>query len=360
MNKARAAHSLEDWFKLNQRDLPWRKTDDPYKIWVSEIMLQQTQVVTVIPYYERFIEQFPSVKALADSSLDRVLKLWEGLGYYARCRNLHRAAQQISDEGQGVVPDTLEGLMSLPGIGRSTAGAIMTFAYNQAHPLLDGNVVRVISRLYNVDTDATTGQTKRRLWEISSALLGEARDAWSFNQGLMELGATVCSRKNPQCQGCVLSDLCKAHLLGVAEERPVKPKRKKPPHYELVVTVLVNDGQFLVHRRPEEGLLGGLWEFPGERAREDESPWEALKRYLQVNLGVDEIKERFLGQVKHSFTHYRMTIHVYLVEAGSFNIKRLSGDWRWMTSPEIEAHPFGRAHQKVYSMLEDWGKSGGA
>ena len=273
------------WYRKNERDLPWRRTRDPYAIWVSEIMLQQTQVATVIPYYQKFLKSFPTVRHLAKADPSKVLKVWEGLGYYSRARNLHRASQIVLNHFRGIIPDNLTDLLSLPGIGRSTAGAILSFAFQKEAPILDGNVKRVISRLVAVSDNPAKGKTEVLLWHLSESLLPKG-DASSFNQGLMDLGATTCTPKEPRCSQCPLRDLCKGKASGEPERFPTKTIRKKIPHIEAVSAVILKNGRVLLQQRPPEGLLGGLWEFPNWPIEEKKDPQEVLRLKVKSEIGL--------------------------------------------------------------------------
>jgi len=261
-HKRSIQNSLARWFEKERRDLPWRKTQDPYAIWISEIMLQQTQVATVIPYYERFLKAFPTVHHLAKTNLSKVLKVWEGLGYYSRARNLHRASQVVVNHFAGKVPDNLKDLLSLPGIGRYTAGAILSIAYNKEAPILDGNVKRVLSRLFVVSGHPVRGKTEDHLWQISESLLPKGHSN-SFNEALMDLGSMICTPKDPLCPKCPLQNLCNGK--GAPERYPGKKDRRNIPHIEAVSAVIQRDGKVLLAQRPPRGLLGGLWEFPNWR-----------------------------------------------------------------------------------------------
>ncbi|MCC6904826.1 MAG: A/G-specific adenine glycosylase, partial [Anaerolineae bacterium] len=262
---------LIDWFSAHQVDLPWRRERTPYRVWLSEIMLQQTQVTTVIPYYLRFLERFPTVEALAAAPLDNVLKLWEGLGYYSRARNLHRAAQMVTEEPGGVFPDTVEGLLALPGVGRYTAGAIASIAFGVDASLLDGNVIRIFTRLFDIPDDVTDPAAKARLWRLADDMVPRGRAAL-WNEGLMELGRLVCTPKSPACAECPLRDLCTSYAAGTVSERPVRRPRATTPHYDVVAGVIRRaDGALLIAQRRLDGMLGGLWEFPGGKREPGES-----------------------------------------------------------------------------------------
>jgi len=245
------------WYNRNERDLPWRRTTDPYRIWVSEIMLQQTQVDTVIPFYKQFLKRFPTARSLANAPLDKVLKAWENMGYYARARNLHAASRQIVENFKGKIPDSWEALIDLPGIGQYTAGAILSIAFGQRVPVVDGNVRRVISRLYAIREPVSNATAQRRVRNFAEALL-PGKDVGRFNQGLMELGATICTPRNPDCSDCPIPMHCEAHNKKLHHEIPVTPKKRPVPHYHITAGVIGDrKDRVLIIQRREEGLLGG-------------------------------------------------------------------------------------------------------
>ena len=260
--------------------MPWRETDDPYRIWVAEIMLQQTRVDTVRDYYHRFLKAFPTVGALADAERDEVLKRWEGLGFYARARHLHEAAQRVVEEHDGTVPDTMDAIKDLKGIGPYTAAAVLSIAHQKPHAVLDGNVTRVLSRVFAVEEDATTSTAQRHLRALANELLDPKR-AGDFNQAMMELGALVCTPSTPLCDRCPLQNVCRAHDAGTEEDYPIMPESKPVPHHDIAVGLVFDaDDRLLIQRRPDEGLLGGLWEFPGGKQEEGESTETACRREI--------------------------------------------------------------------------------
>ncbi|MER2565786.1 MAG: A/G-specific adenine glycosylase [Myxococcaceae bacterium] len=269
--------ALLGWFDHNKRDLPWRHTKDPYAIWISEVMLQQTQVDRVIPYYQRFLETFPTVKALAAAEVSDVLSVWRGLGYYSRARNLHAAAIELSSRFKGKLPSTVEELRSLPGFGRYTAGAVASIAFDQAAPLVDGNVARVLSRLFELEGAPGEKTREAMLWSLAE-LLVEGERPGDFNQSLMELGATVCTPSSPTCLLCPVQSHCRALAAGRVDELP--PPRKLPPRkrLELAVALSHRDGNVLLARRAEKGLFGGLWEMPALIVEPGVNPYASLKK----------------------------------------------------------------------------------
>ncbi len=328
------------WFEKKGRDLPWRRTQDPYAIWISEVMLQQTQVATAIPYYEKFLRAFPTVRDLARADLSRVLKVWEGLGYYSRARNLHRAAQMVLRHFGGEIPGTLDDLLNLPGIGRSTAGAILSIAFNKKFPILDGNVKRVLSRLF-----VTTRENF--LWEIAESLIPEG-EARSFNQALMDLGATLCTPMTPKCQSCPLRSACKAKASGNPERYPPRRAKKKIPHVHAVAGVIQKDGKVLLRQRPPSGLLGGLWEFPNWKAEEESrSSLLKLKNRVRKELEVDVRIEEPLGVFKHTFSHFKLTLHVYRCKVLSEK-----GNQKWVPLSKLHQLPMSALHRRIARRID--------
>jgi A/G-specific adenine glycosylase len=344
------------WYAYHHRDLPWRQTQDAYAIWVSEVMLQQTQVATVRPYYARFLARFPDVATLAAAPLDDVLKCWEGLGYYARCRHLHEAAQMIVAEHDGRFPSTFEAVLALPGIGRSTAGAILTFAFGQTWPILDGNVKRVLCRLDDVAADPSRPTVERSLWLRSQALLDSAPDPAVFNQALMELGATCClPTEKPHCLLCPWRQDCQAFAAGTQAQRPVKGIKKVVPHYVVAVGVIwqgPNRQQVLIQQRPAEGLLGGLWEFPGGKQAPGEPLSGTVRREIQEELGIDVAVQEKIITVKHAYTHFKITLHAYhCLWLGGQPQPRAAQQVCWVSPQALETFAFPTANKKILTRL---------
>ncbi len=354
----RIAKQLVDWYRASHRDLPWRNTTNPYAIWLSEIMLQQTQVATVLPYYDRFLARYPTVQALADAPIDEVLKSWEGLGYYARARNLHKAAQKIVSEHQGQFPNTLEDVHALPGIGESTAGAILTFAFHKPHAILDGNVKRVLSRLYAVEKPVKEKDATALLWEKYRALLPEIpADAYDFNQAIMELGATLCTPKNPDCSRCPWQTDCKAHAQGRQQELPVKTPAKTTPHYTIGVGVIWKEDRVLIGLRPAEGLLGGLWEFPGGKCEEGEAITDCIRREIKEETDLDVQVGARIAVVKHAYTHFKITLHAYACDYLSGTpVPKSAQTLKWVSLDEIDRYAFPKANKSVLEALKASGR----
>lgn len=347
----KASVLLLRWFDKNARDLPWRRTRDPYAIWISEIMLQQTQSETVKPYYRRFLARFPTVQNLAKAKLDSVLKVWEGLGYYSRARNLHRAAEKIVREFDGRLPQTKQELLSLPGVGLYTAGAIASIAFGEDEPLVDGNVSRVLCRLFRIRTDPRSGKVRRRLWAIAEALLPSGK-AGSFNQAMMELGATVCLPRNPRCNVCPLRRICNAKEHGEQEKLPIRGKKKPLPRYKVAIGIIYKNGRILIDKRKPEGLLGGLWEFPGGKVQKGESLEAALLREVREELGITVRILRPLVIVKHSYSHFSVTLHSFECDYVSGTPKcHTCADYKWVHPRQLGDFAFPAANKKIMAAL---------
>ena len=303
------AGDLLAWFDRHGRhDLPWQHPRSAYRVWVSEIMLQQTQVSAVIPYFERFVERFPDIAALSAAPLDDVLALWAGLGYYARARNLHRAAQAIAAEHHGTFPQDFESVLALPGIGRSTAGAILAQAFDMPYPILDGNVKRVLSRILELTIWPGARAAELVLWEIAERVTPKTRVA-DYTQAIMDLGATLCTRAQPTCLLCPLQNRCRARQNGTTGEIPrPRPKRTRPRRSTHMLVLVGPDARVLLHRRPPDGIWGGLWSLP-------ESPDLEGIASLLVRLGVDAATLEPLPIVQHGFTHFELEIQPVLVHS---------------------------------------------
>ena len=296
-----------------RRGLPWQGTRDPYRIWLSEIMLQQTQVATVVPYYERFIAHFPDVESLARAPLDDVLVLWSGLGYYSRARNLHAAAQAVAETHGGKFPRTREALALLPGVGRSTAAAIAVFAFGAREAILDGNVKRVLSRQFAVRGDPGEKRVENRLWKFSESLL-PARNIERYTQGLMDLGAALCARLRPACARCPVRTSCTAHAQGDAEAYPRPRPRKSMPAKATAMLLLMREGEVLLEKRPPSGIWGGLWCLPEMAA--ELNPQD----YCNRRFGVKVASAKRLPVLRHGFTHFMLNITPVVCQVGASRI----------------------------------------
>jgi len=343
--------ALLGWFADTARDLPWRRTRDPYAIWISEIMLQQTRVQAVVPYYERFLKRFPTVATLAHARLDTVIKQWEGLGYYSRARNLHEAAKKIVTQFHGHLPATRKELLTLPGIGRYTAGAIASIAFGQREPLVDGNVTRVLCRVFRIEGRPKDTTIQKRIWSIAQELVPEDH-AGPFNQALMELGSEVCRPRHPDCENCPVNQVCEARLHNEQDSLPTRVHKKQLPFHTVAVGVICRNGRILIDKRKPEGLLGGLWEFPGGKKRRGESLEAALRREVREELAISVRVGREIAVVDHTYTHFRVRIH-------AFECVHVSGeprciactDCKWVRPADLGRYAFPAANKKIIEIL---------
>jgi len=352
------AERLLSWYGRNARCLPWREppghlAPDPYRVWVSEIMLQQTRVETVLPYYQHWMESFPNVATLAQASLQEVLSAWEGLGYYSRARNLQRSARVIMEKYAGELPAEPADLRKLPGIGRYTAGAIASIAFGKDEPALDGNIRRVLSRVFDVSEPARSPQGERRLWELAASNLPPGR-ASDYNQALMDLGATICTPRDPDCPSCPINSLCKANALGIQELRPVLESKTGIPHYTVTAAVIRQGEHVLIAQRPLNGLLGGLWEFPGGKLLPGEDLVSCLQREICEELGVEINVGGSLGIYRHAYTHFRVTLHAFActLHNGREPQPLQAHALRWITTSELEEYPMGKIDRQIAARIK--------
>lgn len=341
----RLTYLLFKWYNAQKRTLPWRDHPDPYAVWVSEIMLQQTRVDTVIPYFEKWMKLFPTVKALASADEQEVLNTWEGLGYYSRARNLHKAAKIVAEKFNGDLPRDLEDLRSLPGIGRYTVGAIASMAFGMDEPTLDGNLRRVFSRLFDVTEFADSPAGEKILWELAARNLPKGQ-AGDYNQALMDLGATICLPKNPRCLLCPLMSLCKARENGTQELRPVLKPKKQVPSYVHAAAVIVERGRVLLSQRPADRLLGGMWEFPN--ARIDGDPAKALVKGLKAATQLQVKRKEALQVIEHAYSHFRVKVHPFICEKISVPKKK---NFKWVKLNELEDYPMGKVDRQIARMI---------
>lgn len=355
MDQRAVAERLLDWFASARRDLPWRRTYDPYHVLVSEVMLQQTQMERVVPYFLRWMDRFPDLESLARASEDEVLRLWEGLGYYSRGRSLLAAAGVLVREHGGAVPDDRETLLTLPGVGPYTAGAVRSVAFNLPEPAVDANVERVLARLTNLELPARDPRAKEFLRETARGLIpkGRARD---FNQALMELGALVCLPRTPRCPECPLAAFCVARSLGVAELRPLAGPPKEMVRLRMASGLLLRDGRLYIQKRRPNDVWPGLWEFPGGVLEEGESPEQALAREFREEVELDVRPLAPAVEVRYSYTRYRVTMHAfYCADAGGPAAPRMNEavDGRFVTPGELSRYAFPAGHRRVISFVLD-------
>lgn len=357
MANSRLSSKLLNWYRKHKRTLPWRDHPDPYAVWVSEIMLQQTRVETVIPYFEKWMRLFPTVGALAKASEQNILNAWEGLGYYSRARNLHKAAKIIVKEFGGDLPRDLEQLRSLPGIGRYTLGAIASMAFGMNVAALDGNIKRVYARIFDVAEPVDTPAGDKLLWDLAEKYL-PSQDAGDYNQALMDLGATICIPRNPRCLICPVMTLCKARENGTQNLRPVKAPKKAVPHHIHAAGVIVRRidnlprAEVLLAKRPSRGLLGGMWEFPNGRVTGDplEGLAEALKTGYNLQLRVKRGNVSALGVVQHGYSHFSVSVYAYLCELKE---EPAAENLKWIPLKKLDDYPMGRIDRQIASLLQN-------
>lgn len=340
------------WYEKNQRPLPWRETDDPYRIWVSEVMLQQTQVNTVLPFYRAFFLEFPNVKSLAQADITDVLKVWEGMGYYARARNLHRAANTVVEKHHGKIPGNWHEFRRLPGVGDYIASAVLSIAFHEPHAVVDGNVKRVMARLLQIDA-AVNKSGSYKIFKDACETLLDPENPGMFNQALMELGALICKPKNPNCGICPLQSFCRAYQCQTLDEYPKRIKKPPTPEYHIAVGVVFKNTRVLITRRKLEGLLGGLWEFPGGKVRNGESAEAACVREIREEVNISVEVNSFLIRVKHAYTHFKIYADVFCCNYLTGNVQ-LNGpiDYLWIKLEDIDRYPFPKANHKFIPLLK--------
>ena len=345
---------LLDWFEQHQRRLPWRDDSRPYYVWLSEVMLQQTQVDTVIPYFERFVRAFPDIPTLAAADQQAVLKLWEGLGYYSRARNLHKTAQLLAAQHGGKLPEDPEALRRLPGFGPYTTAAVGSIAFGHPLPVVDGNVLRVFCRFWGIDTDVRQPRLRSELQARLAPFIAAAPPS-AFNQAMMEVGALVCRPQAPRCEACPLQAECAAFHTGRTAELPVKSARKPVPHVRVVVGIVWKGDTFLLARRRQDQMLGGLWVFPGGRLKPGEAPADTLRREIRQDTGL-RVRVGFpYCRVEHGYTHFTITLTAYRCEWRRGAAKALAGDEvRWVRLQDVGAYPLPKANHKVLAAVRDY------
>lgn len=346
---------LLDWFRRTDRKLPWRKTYDPYHVWISEIMLQQTQMERGVQYFNRWLERFPNIAAVAEADEQEILKFWEGLGYYARARNLHAAAKILHDKYEDILPCAPEVLLSLPGIGPYTAAAISSIACNVDIPVIDANVLRVYARLFDIDSPIKTGAAKKSVEELAWQLLpkGQARP---FNQALMDFGGMICLPRSPECNNCELQPYCLSFLRGTVHDRPVAVAGKKTILIEMATGVLEHEGKLFIQQRNPDDIWGGLWEFPGGRLEPHETPADTVVREYLEETGFSVAVCREITTVIHFYTRYKVILHCFacsLKDANTSRIPELTAaqGYRWVFPEELSRYGFPAGHRKLLEYI---------
>ncbi len=338
------------WFARCRRDLPWRRRSDLYAIWVSEVMLQQTQVETVIPYYREFLRRYPTLKQLAAAPLQDVLKSWEGLGYYSRARNLWRAARRVRDAFHGRIPRTVANFRALPGVGEYIAAAVLSIGRGLVLPVIDGNVLRVVCRWQGIGGDTRSATTRKQVRSFLTGVIPE-NSPGCFNEAMMELGALVCRPRDPYCRSCPLRRDCFAFLQGRIASLPFRSRKRAVPEYSAALAVILRNGRIFIQQRPETGHLGGLWEFPGGKCRPGEKPENAVVRECREELGarVDILAK--LAEVRHAYSHFKVHLYVFICRPGAGRI-RSGQPHAWVKVHDLDRYPFPGANHKFFPELK--------
>lgn len=351
MSTSKIGKSIVNWYREHQRDLPWRRQAGSYAVWVSEIMLQQTRVETVVPYFNRWMERFPTIEDLAAASQQEVLAVWEGMGYYSRARNLHKAAQVMVGDFSGALPGNIKDLRDLPGIGPYTAGAIASIVFGLDEAAVDGNVKRVLARIFNVEETIGTSAGEQHILDLAEEHIppGQASD---YNQGLMELGARLCTPKNPNCEDCPVKEECLAYDLGIQEDRPVRKSKRAIPVHTLVAAVIREGNYILLRQRAEDGLLGGMWEFPNVRVHAGEDEMTNLEECVREDLGLEVEVGKQLGAYQQTYTHFRVCLTVFRCVlspvGGQVRERRTT---RWVRLAKIYDYPMGKLDRQISRQL---------
>ena len=347
IDKLQFQQDLISWFAAEKRDLPWRRTADPYQIWISEIMLQQTRVDTVIPYYKRFVERFPTLQDLAEADEEVLLKQWEGLGYYSRARNLQAGVKEVAERYGGKVPDSRKEISSLKGVGPYTAGAVLSIAYGVPEHAVDGNVMRVLSRILLIEEDIAKPKT-RKIFEEAVMEIISHEDPSSFNQGLMELGALICTPTSPKCLLCPVREHCAAFHEGKQNELPIKTKAKKTKALQYAMVAIKNGDSVLMEKRPSTGLLANMWQFPMLEAAEGILP-TVIEEQLSENFhGTVEAAEK-ITSFKHVFSHLTWNVEGFIAKGEKLIVPQ---HMKWVTAEELELLPIAGPVQKMKTALQ--------
>ncbi len=345
-NRPSFAKSLNAWYRRHARNLPWRQTSDPYKIWISEIMLQQTTVNAVIPYYQKWIKAFPTVRHVVKAPQQKILKYWQGLGYYTRAKNIHKSAKIIHNDYSGKIPDDPFELKKLPGFGPYTVGAVLSIAFDQREPIIDANVRRVIMRLLALRGQADISQDPKILTFLEREM--PRKNLRTFNQALMELGALLCRNREVLCGACPVKMYCLGYKKGIQEIIP-QPKKRVIKDIDVAIGILKRDGKYFIQRRPANGLLGDLWEFPGGKIEKGESPVQALRRELKEELGINVKSQHHLMNIRHYYTQFRVNLHVLSCTSSSY--PDLQKNRKWSTLSGLRKYPMPSGSAKIVDYL---------
>ena len=354
MNLTKNSHSnvgkqLLAWYDGRSCNLPWRNCNDPYKIYLSEVMLQQTRVGTVIPYYEKWILKFPTIQSVANATQEQILKQWEGLGYYSRARNFHKSCKNIVDNMSGIIPSNPEEFSKLPGVGPYISAAVMSIAFQRPLPAVDANAIRIAARMKMVDIPYPKNLKIIVNYFENHISIERPGD---FNQAVMDLGRDICKSDSPHCTICPISQYCKALVNNSVDKFPIKVKPAKKPHYNIAVGIIWNKGKILISKRRENGLLGGLWEFPGGKIEKGENARNCIIREIKEELGVEIKPTSFLKQINHAYTHFSITMDAYSCEYLHGTPKALGCDnWKWINPEEIKLLPFPKANHKLFDKI---------
>jgi A/G-specific adenine glycosylase len=345
------SQQLLAWYAVNARRMPWRGSTDPYEIWISEVMLQQTRVETVIPYFVRWMETFPDIVSLSESDENQVLKHWEGLGYYSRARSILKTARIVCDRFGGKFPSAVKELLSLPGIGKYTAGAISSIAFGSKEAVLDGNVKRVLARVFAYGEPVNTPEGENHLWNIASSLVPDG-NAGEYNQAVMDLGATICLPLNPKCDVCPISSLCESYKGNKQSTYPVLNEKMPIPHITVCAAIIMDQTKVLIARRPSKGLLGGMWEFPGGKQELGETLQDALVREIKEELGTEiNVLDPF-NIYKHAYTHFRVTLHAFLAEITGHPPRAIeASELKWVEISDLQNYPMGKIDRRISDHL---------
>ncbi len=336
------------WYTKNKRPLTFRTTKDPYKIWLSEVMLQQTKVKTTLPYYESWLKKFPTLESVALSNLDSLLKLWEGLGYYRRCNNFYKATKLVVSDFNSKIPKEKSRFMSLPGVGDYTASAVLSIAFNKPYAVLDGNVKRVMSRIIGIKT--LTNYNIKRINKFLNSVICKKKPG-DFNQGLMEIGALICKPYNPVCIECPISNFCYALKRNRPDAYPIKIKYKPKPHYNVVIGIIWRKDKFYIQKRKNDQMLGGLWEFPGGVVKQEQDPELALKQKLYKECGVCVKIFKKVGFIDHAFSHFTIRLNGYFCKEEKYSLDK-NKSRRWILKKNIKNYSFPKANHKFFNQLE--------